>query len=95
MAFLSFKERMFIPTYDNPEHGTTGHVVIDHDKCNGCGICAQRCQYGALKFEVTTEVANIDQFACYGCGLCQTGCPRGAINLISRAKMPALAEVWR
>lgn len=68
---------------------------IDYDICNGCGICAQRCQYGALKFEVTTKVANIDQFACYGCGLCQTGCPRGAINLPQRSSLPALAEVWR
>ena len=67
---------------------------VDYDECNGCGICAQRCQWGALKFEVTTETANIDQFRCYGCGLCQTGCPRGAIKLVERKLVPALAEVW-
>ena len=74
-----------------------GHHVaqVDYDICNGCGICAQRCQWGALKFEVTSEKANIDQFKCYGCGLCQTGCPRGAITLIDRKNLPALAEVWR
>ena len=73
-----------------------GHYVamVDYDKCNGCGICAQRCQWGALKFEVTSEKANIDQFKCYGCGLCQTGCPRGAISLVPRADLPAVAEVW-
>ncbi len=68
---------------------------VDYDICNSCGICAQRCQWGALKFEVTTGKANIDQFKCYGCGLCETGCPRGAIKLIDRKSMPALAEVWR
>jgi len=73
-----------------------GHYVamVDYDKCNGCGICAQRCQWGALKFEVTNEKANIDQFKCYGCGLCQTGCPRGAIYLVERKSVPAVAEVW-
>jgi len=73
-----------------------GHHVaqVDYDICNGCGICAQRCQWGALKFEVTSEKANIDQFKCYGCGLCETGCPRSAIKLVERKNLPALAEVW-
>ena len=68
---------------------------VDYDICNGCGICAQRCQFGALKFEVTTGKANIDQFKCYGCGLCETGCPRRAIRLVERKSLPAVAEVWR
>jgi len=74
-----------------------GHyvAVVDYDKCNGCGICAQRCQWGALKFEVTNEKANVDIFKCFGCGLCQTGCPRGAISLVDRKSLPAVAEVWR
>ncbi len=74
-----------------------GHyiAVVDYEKCNGCGICAQRCQFGALKFEVTSEKANIDMFKCFGCGLCETGCPRGAIRLVDRASLPAVAEVWR
>jgi len=67
---------------------------VDYDICNGCGICASRCQWGALKFEATTRKASIDQFKCYGCGLCETGCPRGAITLIERVNLPALAEVW-
>jgi len=69
-------------------------AMVDYDKCNGCGICAQRCQWGALKFEVTSEKANIDLFKCYGCGLCETSCPRGAIELVERKSLPALAEVW-
>ncbi len=73
-----------------------GHYVaiVDYDQCNGCGVCVQRCQFGALKFEATSRKANIDQFKCYGCGLCETGCPRGAIKLVDRKSLPALAEVW-
>ena len=70
-------------------------AMVDYEKCNGCGICAQRCQYGALKFEVTSEKANVDQFKCYGCGLCETGCPRKAISLAWRSDVPAVAEVWQ
>ncbi len=74
-----------------------GHDVamLDYDKCNGCGICVQRCQWGAVKFEVTTNKTNIDQHKCYGCGLCESGCPRNAIYLEPRANVPAVAEVWR
>jgi len=67
---------------------------VDYEKCNGCGICAQRCQWGALKFETTQGKANIDQFKCFGCGLCHTACPREAISLVKRADVPAVAEVW-
>jgi len=69
-------------------------AMVDYDKCNGCGICAQRCQWGALKYEVTNEKPNIDLYKCYGCGLCETGCPRDAIYLVNRATMPAISEVW-
>jgi len=69
-------------------------AMVDYEKCNGCGICAQRCQWGALKYEVTNEQPNIDMFKCFGCGLCETGCPRDAIYLVGRDSLPALSEVW-
>jgi len=76
--------------------GLKSHFVakVDYDVCNGCGICAQRCQFSAMKFEVTTGKANVDQFQCYGCGLCESACPRKAIELLERTKIPALKEVW-
>ena len=73
-----------------------GHYVamVDEEKCNGCGICAQRCQWGALKFNVSVDKAGIDQYRCFGCGLCETACPRKAIILKERITIPALKEVW-
>ncbi len=73
-----------------------GHQVakVSYDQCNGCGVCVQRCQFGALKFEVTVDKPNIDMYRCFGCGLCETACPRTAIQLIDRVSIPALKEVW-
>lgn len=69
-------------------------AAVDYDKCNGCGICAQRCQFGAIKMEITIDKSNIDMFKCFGCGVCETGCPREAISLAERASFPALREEW-
>ena len=73
-----------------------GHEVamVDYDQCNGCGICVQRCQYGAIKYEVTMNRPNIDATRCFGCGLCETGCPRDAIDLLDRESIPGLREEW-
>jgi len=82
--------------YNIPHHLLKSHHVamIDFDLCNGCGICAQRCQFGALKMEGSRGKANIDMLRCFGCGLCETGCPMRAIKLVERESIPALKEVW-
>ena len=69
-------------------------AVPNYDLCTGCGTCVQRCQFGAIKMEVTTSQANIDMFRCFGCGICETGCPEEAITLERRERFPALKEEW-
>jgi len=67
---------------------------VDYDKCSGCGTCVKRCQFGAIKKEVTTNKANIDMFSCFGCGLCKETCPESAIELVERNSFPALRNEW-
>ena len=73
-----------------------GHHVaeIDSELCNGCGLCIKRCQFGALSFSPSTLKAYIDPFKCYGCGLCRNPCTPDAIEMVERAKLPAVADVW-
>jgi len=67
---------------------------VDYSKCNGCGLCIQKCQFGAIKKEVTINKINIDMFRCFGCGLCELACPKNAIQLIERSSFPALEDEW-
>ncbi len=73
-----------------------GHWVakVDYEKCNGCGICVSRCQYGAIKMEVTIGKTNIDMMRCFGCGLCETGCKRQAVTMVDRTTIPGMRGVW-
>lgn len=67
---------------------------LDPGKCKGCGKCIIRCQFGALRMEVSLERVNLDVWKCFGCGLCVTGCPQGALQLIPRSQLPGLAQAW-
>jgi ferredoxin len=73
-----------------------GHYVakVSYDLCIGCGTCVQRCQFGAVKMEVTLQKANIDQMRCFGCGLCYTGCPNCAVTMVDKRTSPALQGLW-
>ncbi|MBU7027196.1 MAG: 4Fe-4S binding protein, partial [Theionarchaea archaeon] len=50
--------------------------------CNDCGLCIERCQFGAWEFDEDDVVFNIDH--CFGCGLCVSSCPAGAVSLVKR-----------
>jgi NAD-dependent dihydropyrimidine dehydrogenase PreA subunit len=70
------------------EHGVTHHIAksglvatVEDDKCNGCGICLDRCVFKARKLENRHSIVVEDH--CYGCGLCITTCPTRASNLVS------------
>jgi uncharacterized Fe-S center protein len=51
--------------------------VIDAEKCISCGICENKCNYGAIQIPNT---AVIDESKCIGCAGCIAVCPQGAIE---------------
>ena len=51
----------------------------DSLKCIDCGVCVDRCQFGARQMIEGKLV--VDQLICYGCGLCIGHCSNDAIKL--------------
>jgi ferredoxin len=61
-------------------------AMIDNQRCLGCGLCLERCQFGAIRSERIDgrQIAVVDADKCYGCGLCRLACGKDAISLILR-----------
>lgn len=51
---------------------------IDGDRCQGCGVCADVCRFGAVVAE--EDRFRVDPLSCEGCKVCVTFCPADAIG---------------
>lgn len=58
-------------------------VLIDEEKCNGCGLCVTACHEGALQL-VNGKAKLVSESYCDGLGDCLPECPTGAITLEER-----------
>ena len=59
-------------------------VETDTSACTNCGICVDRCQFGAREMENSSLSFNRE--LCFGCGLCVSTCPTKAITLVEKAR---------
>ncbi len=58
-------------------------VVIDQERCRGCGRCMQVCPYHAISFrknDVGGWCAVVNEGLCKGCGNCIPRCPSNAAD---------------
>lgn len=58
-------------------------VLIDEDKCTGCGQCVTGCPEGALQI-VDGKAKLVSEIYCDGLGACIGECPEGAITVEER-----------
>ena len=53
-------------------------MIIDSERCTGCGACLQVCSCSAINWEKNREgfdVPVVDENKCIDCGLCRKVCP--------------------
>lgn len=59
-----------------------GSLVLNSDKCTGCGMCVEVCPHAV--FLISDKKAQIaEPAACMECGACGKNCPAGAIKVSS------------
>jgi ferredoxin len=58
-------------------------VLIDEEKCNGCGDCIPSCAEGAISIVNGKARLSADNL-CDGLGACLGECPQDAIQIIER-----------
>ena len=72
-----------------------GIVVIDEDRCKGCGLCVAFCPQQVLRLAegrfntkgyTPVEVAN--PAACTGCAMCALVCPDVVFTVYRRKRQP-------
>lgn len=96
-ALLSRSETVAYPFGDlHLPEGFRGALVIDPEKCTGCGVCVRDCPAGGLVLDKKSR----DEFKlihyparCAYCGQCEASCRRAAIShsnqLVSPTADPA------
>ncbi len=58
-------------------------IIIDEDKCDGCGLCITACAEGALQL-VDGKAKLVKDIYCDGLGACLGDCPQGALTVEKR-----------
>ncbi|MBR4251372.1 MAG: electron transfer flavoprotein subunit alpha [Kiritimatiellae bacterium] len=62
-------------------------LLIDREKCIGCGACAAQCPFGALSLDAEGKAQANE--ACTACGSCTEACPVGALKIEAAEKKSA------
>ncbi|MGC9104579.1 MAG: P-loop NTPase [Candidatus Methanodesulfokora sp.] len=57
----------------------SSRAKIREELCSSCGICAEKCPFGAIEMG---EKPMVIEYMCDGCSVCEKACPLNAIELV-------------
>ncbi|MEJ2280321.1 MAG: 4Fe-4S dicluster domain-containing protein [Candidatus Bathyarchaeota archaeon] len=60
-----------------------GNIIVDEDKCNGCGWCIEACDYGAIQLHPDTKKVFVCDL-CDGQPQCVEWCPEEALDYTTK-----------
>jgi len=70
----------------------TGVILVDDEKCDGCGWCIEACEFGAITIHPETRVVVICDL-CEGKPKCVEWCPEEALELTTKEGLAQKARV--
>ena len=62
-------------------------ILIDEERCTGCGDCIPNCPEGALQI-IDGKARLVSDLLCDGLGACVGECPTGALTIVEREAEP-------
>jgi Fe-S-cluster-containing dehydrogenase component len=70
----------------------TGTIMVDEEKCNGCGWCIEACDYGAIQLHPEKRVVFTCNL-CDGKPKCVEWCPEEALDFTTKDILSQKARV--
>lgn len=70
----------------------SGVILVDEEKCNGCGWCIEACDYGAIMLHPETRVVFLCDL-CDGEPKCVEWCPEEALDFVTRDLLAQKARI--
>ncbi len=70
----------------------TGVIIVDEDKCDGCGWCIEACDYGAIMLHPDKRVVFVCDL-CEGNPKCVEWCPEEALDFITKDTLAQKARI--
>ncbi len=80
MGYMTLRERLRIPRYDDPNETLMGDIAIDTEKCSGCGLCVKACPADAIVLK-DDKAQTRGTIECMACADCVAICKEEAIAL--------------
>ncbi|MDQ1279561.1 MAG: anaerobic carbon-monoxide dehydrogenase iron sulfur subunit [Thermoproteota archaeon] len=69
-----------------------GTIMVDKDKCNGCGWCIEACDFGALTLDLEKKTVKVCDL-CNGSPKCVEWCPEEALELTNKDVLAQKARI--